>query len=314
MALHFPSQIIVDRFLPTARSMLAADLHQAGLTQQEIADWLGVTQAAVSQYLSGETTVDPRFREDQRMQETIGAVAAGIADGSMDQYEALGELVELIRTFEDRGPICEAHEAEMPALQGLGCDLCVRGFDRDIAAERSVVTEVRQAARLLADTPAMTGFIPNVGTNIGMALPDAETELDVAAIPGRIHAMRGRINVPANPEFGASQHVSRVILTAMSVDTGLRGALNLATTDGLLTAAREHGIDPLEFDAAYEDREERLRNALAERGTVPRVIFHQGAFGIEPITYVLGESARAAVELAGSLVGDTEPFRDRPGQ
>jgi len=302
MSLRLPSEIVVDKFLPTARAMLAAELADHGLTQQEIADRLGVTQAAVSKYTRGDTAVEPRFRDDPRMQRTVATIADGFATGSMDEYEALGELLELIREFEDRGPICEVHEEEMPALQGLGCDLCVRGLDRAAAAERSVVTNVRQAARLLANSPAVADAIPNVGTNVGMALPDAGDELDVAAIPGRVHAMRGRINVPSEPEFGASEHVARTILTAVEVDPEARGALNLATTDVLLETARERGIEPLEFDAGYENRDARLAERFAERGSVPRVVYHTGAFGIEPITYVLGGSAVDAVELAVSLV------------
>ena len=48
MSLRLPSEIVVDRFLPTVRATLARDLAGRGLTQQEIANRLGVTQAAVS--------------------------------------------------------------------------------------------------------------------------------------------------------------------------------------------------------------------------------------------------------------------------
>lgn len=302
MSIQLPSEIVVERFLPTARAMLATELEDRGLTQQEIAHWLGITQAAVSKYVGGEVTVESRFRDDPRMQQTTNNIATGIATDSMDEYEVLGELLQLIREFEDRGPICEVHEEEMPSLQGLGCDLCVRGFDRDVATERTVLADVRKASRLLADSEEIVDVIPNVGTNVGMALPDADHERHVAAIPGRIHAMRGRINIPSHPEFGASQYVAQTILTAMQVDADTRGALNLATVDTVLDAAHEQQIDPLEFNAVYENRAARLEKLFEERGEVPRVIYHSGAFGIEPITYVFGESAVEAARLATSLV------------
>jgi predicted fused transcriptional regulator/phosphomethylpyrimidine kinase len=132
-----------------------------------------------------------------------------------------------------------------------------------------------------------------------MALPEATGETDVAAVPGRLHAMRGGVNVPANPEFGASHHVATTLLAASDADRTVRGAVNLATSDALLAAVpAETGA--VAFDAAYEDRRERL-DALFESG-VPRVLYHEGAFGIEPITYVLGTSAVDAVERATSLV------------
>ena len=301
MSLRLPSEIVVEQFLPTARAMLAAELHDHDLTQQEIADYLGVTQAAVSKYVGGETPLNERFSEDPRMRETMAAIADGLASGETDQYEALAELLELVREFEDRGPICEAHEEAMPALQGLGCDLCVRGPDEGVLAEREALATVREATRTLRAEPAVVDHVPNVGTNVGTALPDAADETDVAAVPGRVHAVRGGLNVPANPEFGASQHVAETILAARSVDPDVGGALNLATSDALLSAASEAGTDPLEFDPDYEDRAERLRERFAERGAVPRVIYHRGAFGVEPITYVFGETAAEAAALAADL-------------
>ncbi|AEH35371.1 thiamine-phosphate synthase family protein [Halopiger xanaduensis] len=302
MSLVLPSELVVDRFLPTVRAMLATELAERGLTQREIAAELGVTQAAVSKYVGGEGGGDARFRDDPETVATVERIADGLAGGEMDGYDALAELLSLIRSLEDRGPICELHEEEMPELRGLGCDLCVRGLDPDVRAERDVLANVRTAARTLASIPGMAQYIPNVGTNVGMALPDAHDETDVAAVPGRIYAMGGRIEIPANPEFGASKHVATAVLAASDADPEIRGAINIATDDALLDAAREHGIDPLEFDADYEDRGEHLRDRFAERGDVPRVAYHQGAFGIEPTTYVFGATAVDAAERVATLL------------
>jgi predicted fused transcriptional regulator/phosphomethylpyrimidine kinase/predicted transcriptional regulator len=280
--------------------MLAAALAKRGFPQREIADRLGVSQAAVSQYLSGESNGEERFAEHPRMQETVERIAQGFATGEMDDYEALAELLELVRAFEDRGPICAVHEAEMPALDGMGCDLCVRGRDRGVQRERDVLSNVRRAVRRFENAPGVAAHVPNVGTNVVMALPDATDETDVAAVPGRLHAMRGGINVPSDPEFGASHHVATMVLTASAAESSIRGAVNLATSDALLDAVPAT-LDTLTFDAAYENRKPRLRDLFQEG--VPRVVYHEGAFGIEPITYVLDESAVAAVETAVELVG-----------
>jgi predicted fused transcriptional regulator/phosphomethylpyrimidine kinase len=222
----------------------------------------------------------------------------------MDGYEALDELLSLIRVLEDRGPVCALHEEAMPVLAGLGCDLCVRGSDERLGAERAALTDVRTAARILAAAPGMAKYVPNVGTNVGCALPGASDATEVAAIPGRIYAVDGRVEIPANPEYGASRHVATVVLAATSQAEGLRGAVNITTDDALLAVARDRGLDPLAFDAEYEDRDQRLRDRFASREAVPRVVFHRGAFGIEPITYVLGETAADAARLAVSLVED----------
>jgi len=303
MTLQLPSEIVVERFLPAFRVRLARALNERGMTQQRIADRLGVTQASVSNYIGGAMEGDPRFLEDPRFEATVERIATGFFEGEMDDYEAIAELLELIRAFEDRGPICAIHEEEVPALQGLGCDLCVRGSDAELRAERAAIESVRRATRTAKNTPELVEHVPNVGTNVATARPGATDELDVAAIPGRMHAMRGRIDVPSDPELGASEHVAGMVVTAMGVDPAVRGGINLATSDRLLEAARGRGIEPLEFEAGYEDRRERLEAAFEGRDSVPRVVYHAGAFGIEPITYVLGETAVEAVSLAAALAG-----------
>ncbi|WP_436344365.1 thiamine-phosphate synthase family protein [Natronorubrum sp. FCH18a] len=302
MSLVLPSELVVDRFLPTVRAMLATRLADRGMTQQEIAANLGVTQAAVSKYVGGESGGDDRFRDHPETVATVDRIADGLSSGEMDGYDALAELLALVRSLEDRGPICELHEEEMPALRGLGCDLCVRGLDPDVRAERDVLADVRTAARTLATIPEMATYVPNVGTNVGMCLPDPRDETDIAAIPGRIYAMGRRIEIPANPEFGASKHVATAILAANAIDSDVQGATNIATDEGLLEAARELGEEPLEFDADYEDRGAHLRSRFEDRGGVPLVAYHEGAFGIEPTTFVFGSTAGDAAQLVDELV------------
>jgi len=301
---RLPSEIVVEEVLPTLRVELAHALAERGLTQQEVADELGITQAAVSKYVSGEATTVTSVADHPRTTTTVERVAEGLATGGMDGYDALAEVFDLVRAFEDRGPICELHEEAMPELRGLGCDLCVRGTDEQLRAERDSLADARKGARTLATTPWMADYVPNVGSNVGAALPGATDRADVAAIPGRVYAIGGRVEVPANPEFGASRNVAAVLLAATAVDSGVRGAVNLVTDEALLEAARARGVDPLEFEADYEDRGRRLRELFAGRGAVPRVIYHRGAFGIEPITYILGADAVDAARFATDLIAD----------
>jgi predicted fused transcriptional regulator/phosphomethylpyrimidine kinase/predicted transcriptional regulator len=298
MALRLPEEIVVEQFVPTVRAMLARELADRGYTQQEIGDRLGITQAAVSKQLGGEVELAEPIATDPRTVATVETIADGFAENTMDEVDALAELVALVAELEDRGPICELHEAAMPALEGLGCDLCVRGPDEAVQAERDALASVRTAARRLAATPAMASLVPNVGTNVATALPDATEPTDVAAIPGRLVRMPGRVEVPANAEFGASRNVATAVLAAMAVDPDVRGGVNLALDEAFLAAARDRGMEPLEFDPEYEDRRERLATRFEDHGAVPRVCYHAGAFGVEPVCYVFGETAVDAVELA----------------
>ncbi len=82
----------------------------------------------------------------------------------------------------------------------------------------------------------------------------------------------------------------------------MRAAVNVSTDDAFLERARARGFSTLEFDADYEERGGHLRERFGEFGGVPTVAYHRGAFGIEPIAYVFGESAVDAAERVVSLV------------
>ena len=279
--MKLPSEIVVDSFLPTFRSLLASELDDRGFTQQEIADRLGVSQPAVSKYVADEVGVEDAIATDERVRDTVERVAEGFDEGTIDEYEALSEVVGLV-------------------LRGLGCDLCVAGGDSSLLVENEVLANVRRAVRRLKTVPGLAAHVPNVGTNVAQALPEPDGTSDVAAVPGRVYAMNGRVHVPANPEFGASKNVAAVTLAAASVDPTKRAALNLATSETLLKATSEAGMGAVEFDPDRDRRREALDDAFADG--VPDVAYHRGGFGVEPVAYVIAEDAPAAVEKVERLL------------
>ena len=89
ISLHLPSEIVVERFLPTIRVHLAGELSDRGMTQQEVAEHIGVSQAAVSKYISGDVAVEERIEDHPLTAETVTRIADGFSSGHMDGYEAL---------------------------------------------------------------------------------------------------------------------------------------------------------------------------------------------------------------------------------
>jgi predicted fused transcriptional regulator/phosphomethylpyrimidine kinase/predicted transcriptional regulator len=298
--MKLPSEIVAESFLPTFRVLLASELDDRGLTQQEIADRLGISQPAVSKYVAGEVSTEEAYIEDSRVQETVERIADGFEEGTLDEYEALSEAVGLVRALEDRGPICEVHERESPFLRGKGCDLCVAGGDSSLLAENETLGDVRRAVRRFKSIRGVSEHVPNVGTNVAQALSDASSPSEVAAVPGRIYTVGGRVHVPANPEFGASENVSEVVLAASEAEPSKLGALNLATSEPLLDAAREEGMSTVEFDPDRDERRRTLKDTFANG--VPDIAYHRGGFGIEPVAYVLAEDSTSAVEKVERLL------------
>jgi predicted fused transcriptional regulator/phosphomethylpyrimidine kinase/predicted transcriptional regulator len=302
---RFPQEVVVDDFLPTYRAMLARELADRGRSQSAIADAIGLSQAQVSKYLADEDGLEGPIASDERVQATAERVAEGLAEGTMDEVAALAESLQLVRRLENRGPICRLHEERMPELAGTGCDACIDPDSR-VMAEHRVLVDLRVAVRRLTMLEGFASWVPHVGSNLAQAIEGAEGVWDVAALPGRINVIGGQARVTTEPAFGASRHVATVVLAVLDEHPSLRAAFNVAYSEELVERARERGLATVGFDPAYEGRRQRVRERLADDGEAPAVLYHEGAFGIEPVAYLLGEDALDVVTRAeGLFAADT---------
>ncbi len=303
--MRFPQEVVVQRFLPTYRALLAEALYERDLPQRTIADRIGVTQAQVSKYLSSKLEVQARLADDPRVQATVETVADGLADGTLDTVGALAESLSLIARLQAGGPLADLHEAEMPELAGTGFDATL---DPDSLAmqEHRVLTELRAVLRRLLDVDGLAGWIPHVGSNLAQARPGAQDTWDVAALPGRIDVVGRRPQATTAPRFGASRHVASVVLAVMDVHEHHRAALNIAYRDELHTLADAAGFAMLAFEPSYEARRQAVSRTVAEhveaRGALPEILYHEGTFGIEPVAYILGPDAQVVLERTRELL------------
>jgi predicted fused transcriptional regulator/phosphomethylpyrimidine kinase/predicted transcriptional regulator len=302
---RFPQEVVVETFLPTYRALLARRMAEAGLSQADIAGKVGVSQAQVSKYLADDHVLAEAIAEDPRVQATADEVAEDLASGAMDEVTAMAESLQLVRRLENRGPLCDLHEERMPALAGTGCDACIEPDGR-ILAEHQALVDLRLALRRLLGIEDLADWIPHVGSNLAQAVEGAEGPWDVAALPGRINAVDGRARVATEPSFGASRHVATVVLAVTDEHPDQRAALNLAHSEQLLDRAQALDGPLVAFEASYEQRRERLRERLAEHERAPALLYHEGAFGIEPVAYLVGQDAKHVVEQADTLL---EPQR-----
>jgi predicted fused transcriptional regulator/phosphomethylpyrimidine kinase/predicted transcriptional regulator len=310
--MKFIEEVVVEEFLPTYRSLLAADLRDRGLTQSEVADLLGVSQSAVSKYATGAVEVNDRVAEDERVGELVAEVGAGLASGELSRVGALAEAEVLVRRLEGDDLLAKLHEAAFPPLAAYEGSFDVHDPDSGLRASERVLSSVRRGLRTLEESPAFAALVPAVGSNLVEALPEATRVEDVAAVPGRILDVKGRAAVPADPEFGVSVYVASVLLAARRAGHDARAACNVRYTTDIVEALAELGHDPVEFDAVGEatraggtdegdgDIDAAVADALA--GTPDAdVLYQTGGFGVEPIVYVLGPDAATVAERVREL-------------
>ncbi len=135
-------------------------------------------------------------------------------------------------------------------------------------------------------------LIPEVGMNIVYAIPDARGREDVAGVLGRIVNLGGQVHPVGDVAFGASDHVARIVLTAMRFDPDIRSAANIRFSDAVLAELDSLMFDVCSFDRAAEPPGVQTMDwgvAFCCRDGVPDVIYDRGAVGKEPMIRILGE-------------------------
>ncbi|MGB9952605.1 thiamine-phosphate synthase family protein [Haloarcula marismortui] len=298
--MRFIEEIVVDDFLPTFRSLLADALRERGLTQSEVADLLGISQSAVSKYVHGDVARQEDLLAHRGLEELVERLADGLADGDMSPVQALVETEVFIRELEQGGVLAQIHEDAVPELGDYDDEFAVHDPDSQLRSAERTLASVRRGLSVLENTSGFATLIPAVGSNLVQCLPDAESIEDVAAVPGRILDVKGRATIPADPEFGVSEHVATLLLAARTAGSDARGVLNVRYDDGVVTALRDAGRTVVEFDAEASV-EPAVAAALADDPAAD-VLYHTGAMGIEPVVYLLGDDAVSVAETAREIL------------
>ncbi len=296
--MKFREEVVVESVLPTLRSMLAERLRERGLTQREVAEAIGVSQSAVSKYAHEEVTRREAVAEDERVRETVDSVADDLAAGDLDRVGALVELEALLRRV-DADLVADLHETAMPALAAVDRPVRVDDPDGEWRERERLRVALRRGLREVEDSAAVADLLPNVGANLVACPPDARTVADVIGVPGRIVAVKGRARVPADPEFGASGHVARVLLAAREAGSDARAATNLRYSESIVETLAET-VPAVAFDPE-SDLAEAVADALQETPDAS-VLYHTGADGIEPIVYVLGPDVETVLDRVRRLL------------
>ena len=115
-----------------------------------------------------------------------------------------------------------------------------------------VLRNLKEAILILEKSPDFQKYIPEVGCNIGMAIPGAHKLEEVAAVKGRIVRCRERAVHVGCVEFGASRHIARIILSALRYNPKIRAAINVRYSESNLSLCREAGLSLFSFNRAEE--------------------------------------------------------------
>lgn len=137
-------------------------------------------------------------------------------------------------------------------------------------------------------------LLPEVGSNMGYAVPGALEADEIAAFDGRIVRTRRGARIVGPARYGSSKHVARIIVAASCHDPSIRCALNLKYSESNLEACRLAKLSVASFQRAREPRGVSsmtwgVHMAIRKAGGVPDVIYDKGGLGKEPMIRLLGK-------------------------
>jgi len=169
------------------------------------------------------------------------------------------------------------------------------------------IDKVKKAVSILENSSEFAALIPEVRSNLVMAVEDAERIEQVIGIPGRITIVNGKPRSVMEPDFMSSSHMARLVLSVMKHDPTKKSALNMKYDPIILEICKKLGLKVSSYNRAQEPEDVKnvegstiqwgVETAIENAGTIPDVIYHKGAWGKEPMICLIGSDAVKVAEM-----------------
>jgi len=315
-----PCEYVVKRMLPQIRARAARILiERHKWSAAEAARALGVSVPSVLKY--GRIVAQPTELPEELLEKTAEELVEDVLSGHLGG-RTVWTICRLCIKLRIGNMLCRPHREAYKAAGLEECDICVKWASviGEEGEERIRVLEnLREAVRMLTSSPEFALLIPEVRSNIAMAVEGAVNRLDVAAVPGRITVVRGMPVAVAEPEFGASAHLSKILLAVTGKRPKLRAVICVKYDDAIRKVLERLGFRTVFLRRKTGSDEELASDAAKEAARHEWIdaVIDLGGINIEPVTYVFGESAieaaRKALNIAReylSITGET-PSRAR---
>jgi predicted transcriptional regulator len=124
-----PYEIVAKSALPALRAMVARRLKDDyHLTQQQVADRLGVTQASVSNYARKTRGMMVNLESDRTVSKAADMIAKELSPKEPDRREALRAMTEVLDYIRFNKLMCGLHGDLEPGFPTEGCYACEGTF------------------------------------------------------------------------------------------------------------------------------------------------------------------------------------------
>ncbi|MBD6955204.1 MAG: thiamine-phosphate synthase family protein [Thermoplasmata archaeon] len=282
----YPPCVEVNRYLiPETRKRVAKNLKSRGMKENEIARLLHVSQGMVSRYL--------KEKESLFLSGEIEKFSRELSNRIVENYGEVENLEFFCRfciSIREKRKLCDLHKIE-------NCSLCTYLYNPFRKREEDEISGSLRKALKSLENLNISDFMPEVRMNIAYSRENPGSRMDVMAFPGRLTYISGRLVGFSDPEFGASKHLSSILLNLR--DRGVRAIMNLKFKENLITKLRKSN-----FTFCIMDREKygSIEDFVKDLEGSYDAIVDPGTFGIEPMIYILGRDPESLVEKVKKLL------------
>ena len=266
-------------WLERLHMQLARNLKAADWSQAEIANILGSTQSTVSRMA---------HRDLPQM------------SGTSDESTIDGWAHEISMALRQLGPKSKPSrtrfvmEIAFAPGQVLRFDKSLTGTDLDSDQEQTSLLKRLEWAVSRIDVNKLKNLMPAVGMNIACCLDSARSTAEVAAFPGKITVVDGKIRHHETPKFGASKHLSSMLIDSRVYDKSKSSILNILPGGDRDNVERI--CEELDLNLTFAPKGELVPHQGID------VILDEGAFGWEPSLYILAHNPLELVDRMHRMI------------
>ncbi len=171
----------------------------------------------------------------------------------------------------------------------------------DNLEKTTILNQVKEVTDFICSSKKYCKLIPEVRTNVAIALPIA-TRLDqIAGVDGRITIVGGMPKCAGPIIFGATNHTGRLVLTAKQFDPSISAVINIKYTPELIEKMKKTTLLLAEIDRTNQTKETSqtedssmnwiIKKIYEEHKKIPDIIWDVGEIGKEPMLRLFAKSA-----------------------
>jgi predicted transcriptional regulator len=120
-----PEELASKSVIPAIRALVVKRLvEERGMTQQEAAKLLGVTQPAVSKYLHEKRGAAIKLKGIKEIDEATGEIAELVSSQKVPQIEVMSKIEAACDYVRRNRYMCDLHKKLEPSMDVNSCHVC----------------------------------------------------------------------------------------------------------------------------------------------------------------------------------------------